>query len=292
MRSVYQIQFQSAVILALGVHSALAQDIESVTMKTEVEVRSDMRNRGVSESLLRPGARAAVLVAHESGLTGFGELSSVSTRQYLRGRGSRVTLAGGYRFGDPDGWHFGIGLAADLYPGASFDAPHSLDPETFAPTDFRRTNYNSSYAGLEIGWGALETRISTVTSKNFVGASTGGVCGTLAQFSSDPTATFNCFGRGDQTSRGSWLIEANYKFDLGNNLSLTVHAGRQIVRNFPEASYSDYSLSMAKKIARFELSAQWLGAKVRTPALFVVQEGDRLRRIDKPRGVLVATYKF
>ena len=31
-----------------------------------------------------------------------------------------MTLAGGYRFGDPEGWHFGVGLATELFPGAQF----------------------------------------------------------------------------------------------------------------------------------------------------------------------------
>ncbi|KGR48410.1 hypothetical protein NX79_04065 [Xanthomonas vasicola] len=61
----------------------------------------------------------------------------VSKKQFVNGDGLGVTLAGGYRFGDPDRWHAGVGLATERFPGARFMAPHSIDLETGTPTDVR-----------------------------------------------------------------------------------------------------------------------------------------------------------
>jgi len=54
------------------------------------------------------------------------------------------------------------------------------------------------------------------------------------------------FGIGN--SRGSGYLEAAATFDLGNGFSLTPHVGHQRFRNNGFASYTDYSLAVAKDL--------------------------------------------
>ena len=172
MPQVRPLSFAAGMLLASVAAPALAAETASLAVGTELRLSTDQRTRGISDSLNRPSVKLSVQAAHESGLIGIVEFSSVSKKQFLEGAGVGVTLAGGYRFGDPEGWHFGAGLAAELFPGAKFDAPHGFDFTTGTPADFRSTKYDSSFALAEIGYGALEGRFLNVLSKTYRGADT------------------------------------------------------------------------------------------------------------------------
>ena len=145
------VQVTVAATLAGAALPSSAQEMASFATTTEVKLTSDVRSRGVSDSFNRPGAKLGVQIAHESGLVGLAEFATVSKKQFFGGDGLGVTLAGGYRFGDPEGWHFGVGLATELFPGAQFEAPHGFDMATGTPTDWRRTKYDSAFALAEVG---------------------------------------------------------------------------------------------------------------------------------------------
>ena len=121
--------------------AAFGQEMATYAVDAYAKVSSDQRTRGISDSLNRPGVKFSVQAAHESGLIGLLEVNTVSKKQFLDGDGLDVTVASGYRFGDPEAWHFGLGLAAELFPGAKFQAPHGIDLATGTPTDVRTTNY-------------------------------------------------------------------------------------------------------------------------------------------------------
>ena len=234
---------------AFACGAALAQsnpspDPETATTSLDVQLSAttDVRNRGVSDSLRRPGAKVSLQAAHESGVIGLLELATVSKKQFLDGDGASVLAGLGYRLGDPDGWHFGMGLAGEWFPGAGFDAPHGLDLETFQPIEVRRSRYDSQFLLLEAGYGPLEARLIHVFSRSYRGADTGGVCGQLLQVSADPAAGLACFARGDHGSRGTRLLDLNYQVRLTAQSTLNLHAGRQQVKNFREADTTDFAV--------------------------------------------------
>lgn len=112
-------------IAALGAFGALyggaaaaapADETASYAVETEVKLVSDQRTRGISDSVMRPGAQASVQVAHESGLVAQAQFSTVSSKAYTGSDGYNLLLGAGWRFGDPDGWHFGAGLATEFFP--------------------------------------------------------------------------------------------------------------------------------------------------------------------------------
>jgi hypothetical protein len=272
--------------------AADADKTESFAVDVEVKLTSDQRTRGISDSLNRPGAKLSVQAAHESGLIGLLELATVSKKQFLEGQGLGVTLAGGYRFGDPDGWHFGAGLATEMFPGAKFDAPHGFDFVNFVPTDVRSTKYDSAFAVLEVGYGALEGRALNVISKTYRGADTGGVCGSMLSLNPDPTPGLECYARGDRNSRGSWLFDLDYKFNLDPTTTLNLHAGYQKITNFSEANFADYRLGLTHKRWGFEWNADYVTTNTRVRELYLAVDGNDVRSTDGNKFYVSVSRKF
>ncbi len=266
--------------------------IASYTVDASATLLSDVRTRGISDSLNKPGLRLSVLAAHESGLVALAELATVSRKQFLDGDGLGVTLAGGYRFGDPERWHFGVGLATEFFPGAKFDAPHGFDFNTFTPTDVQTSKYDSSFAVLEVGFGAIEGRILNVISKTYRGADTGGVCGTMLALMADPTAGLDCYARGDHGSRGSWLFDIDYKHSITPATTLNLHAGYQKVANFSEANFSDWRIGLTHKHWGFEWNADVVGTNTRVRELYLAVDGDKLRATDNTKLVVSVAKHF
>jgi hypothetical protein len=282
----------AAALAAAAALPARAQETASYAVTTDVKLTTDQRSRGVSDSFNRPGAKVSVQVAHESGLVALAEFATVSRKQFLDGAGLGVTLAGGYRFGDPEGWHYGLGLATELFPGAQFQAPHGFNMETGEPGDWRSTRYNSAFAVAEIGYGNLEARVMNVISKTYRGANTGGVCGTMLSLMADPTPALECYARGDRNSRGSWLFDVGYKHPLNPTTTLNLHAGYQRIANFKEANFSDYSVGITHKRWGFNWTAEWMATRTRVRALYVAMDGTRMRATDNNRVVLSVSRSF
>lgn len=287
----------ASIAATLAVSTALAQsnptqEIASTAVEVRVSVTSDVRNRGVSDSLRGPGAKVSVQAAHESGVTGLLEVSTVSKKLFVGGRGVSVVGGVGYRIGDPEGWHGGIGVAGEWFPGASFEAPHGLDPTTFDPIDVRRTRYDSQFLLVEVGYNTFEGRLVNIVSRTYRGADTGGVCGQLLQVSADPSAGLACFARGDHNSRGTWLADINYQLQLTPRSSLNLHAGRQQVKNFREADTNDFAVGVSHRRWGYTFTAEWLKVNTRARELYAVQDGDRWRTTDNSQLVATLSRKF
>jgi len=286
------LSFAAGLVLAGAAAQALSAETASHSIDTEVKLSSDQRTRGISDSLNRPGLKLSVQAAHESGVIGLVEFSSVSKKQFLDGAGLGMTLAGGYRFGDPEGWHFGAGLATELFPGAKFEAPHGFDMSTGTPTDMQTTKYDSAFAVAEIGYGALEGRILNVISKTYRGADTGGVCGTMLLLMADPTQALDCYARGDHNSRGSWLFDLDYKFNLDPATTLNLHGGYQKIANFKEANFSDFCIGITHKHWGFDWNADWVTTNTRVKELYLAQDGDTLRATDGNKFFVSVSRRF
>ena len=263
-----------------------------MSVDTELRLVNDLRSRGVSDSLTKPAVKLTVQAAHESGVIGQLELTTVSKKQFLEGNGLGVVAAMGYRWGDPEGWRFGVGAALERFPGAKFDAPHAIDLETFTPVDVRRSNYNSDFLVLETGYGALDARLLTVVSRSYRGANTGGVCGQILLVSSDPTVGLECYARGDHNSRGTLLADLNYRIDIDPRTTLNLHAGVQAVKNFKEANTTDYSVGVTHKRWGFDFGAEWTGVNTRVREVYLVPDGSRLRVVDNNKFVVSVARKF
>jgi hypothetical protein len=297
----------SALVAASQPTLAADREVASYQVDTEVKILSDQRTRGISDSVMRPALKLGVEIAHESGMVAIANIVNVSKKAFPNGNGTDITVGAGYRFGNPEGWHFGIGLAAETFPGAKVNAPHSIDPTVLLsdpnadPTfDKRDTNFNSQFAVLEVNYGNLEGRILNVISKTYRGADTGTVCGALLQYSQDqltdlfdPNSKLNqCYARGDNNSRGSMLYDLDYKIGIAPATTLILHAGYQKVKNFKEADFTDYSVGITHKRWGFEWAAEYVQTQTKAAELYMVQDGDKVRRVDNDRLILSVSRKF
>lgn len=291
LRTVLSIGAAVAALLP-GAARAADDELARYAVETEIKLSSDQRTRGVSDSLGGPGLQLSLQIAHESGVIALAQLATVSRKYYTNSEGYNLLLAAGYRFGDPEGWHFGAGAAAEIFPGARFDAPFSFDMETGTPGDFRSTRYDTRYLVLEAGWGALEGRVAQVLSRSYRGANTGGVCGQMLQFMADPTQALACYARGDQGARGSLLLDLGYKYSITPRTQLLLHAGYQRVRHFSEGHLADYSVGITHKAWGVQWTAEWVKADTRVRELYQALDGERVKAADRPALVLSAAYKF
>ena len=69
--------------------------------------------------------------------------------------------------------------------------------------------------------------------------------------------TTNLFGVPDSKNSGYLDVSAN--FDIGDGMTLTPHVGHQTVKHTSVASYTDYSLTLAKDISGVVVSAAIVG---------------------------------
>jgi hypothetical protein len=285
---------------------AADHEVASYQLDTKVTVFSDVRTRGTSDSLLQPGVKLGLEFAHESGLVAVADINTVSTKQFTNGNGTDLTLGAGYRFGNPEGWHFGVGLAAEIFPGAKVITGHQIDPTLLLtgatdPTfDMKETNFNSQFGVLEISYGALEARVLSVISNTYRGADTGTVCGSLLQFSPDQvTDLFNpnsklsqCYARGDNNSRGTLLYDLDYKITVAPATTLLLHVGYQNVANFSEANFTDYQIGLKRKQWGFEWSADYYTTRTKARELYLALDGSNMRATDNSKLVLSVSRKF
>ncbi|MFT7722773.1 MAG: TorF family putative porin [Roseateles sp.] len=70
-------------------------------------------------------------------------------------------------------------------------------------------------------------------------------------------STTNLFGVAD--SKGSGYLDLSATFDLGDGLSLVPHVGHQTVKRTAAASYTDYSITLAKDFSGLVLSGSVIG---------------------------------
>lgn len=298
----YQLALVAISTLICTVQQAHAEDREFVSYEIDASASlvSDVRTRGISDSLLKPGLKLSMEIAHETGLVAIAEAVTVSKKQFLDGNGLGLTLGAGYRFGDPDAWHFGVGVATEMFPGAEFKAPNSLDMALGGDeADFPETSYDSNFLLLEISYGALEGRILNVISDTYRGANTGGVCGSMLKYNTPPysnqfeiTQAQECYARGDNDSRGTLLYDLDYTIDLAPATKLKLHAGYQDVANFSEANFADYGIGLTHKQWGFEWGVDYVTTRTRARELYLAEDGDELRETDNDKLVLTVTRDF
>ncbi len=283
----------STLICTAQLAHAESREVATYEIDASASLVSDVRTRGISDSLLKPGIRLHMEIAHESGLVALAEVVNVSKKQFLEGNGLGLTLGAGYRFGDPDAWHFGVGLATEMFPGARFKAPNSLEVALGVdPADYPETSYDSNFLLLEISYGALEGRILNVISDTYRGANTGGVCGSMLQYNPDPMPAVECYSRGDKDSRGTLLYDLDYTFDLTPATKLKLHAGYQDVANFSEADFTDYGIGLTHKRWGFEWGVDYVTTSTKARELYLAEDGGELRETNNDKFVFSVTRDF
>lgn len=260
-------------------------EIQSYSIDMEAKVLTDRRTNGLSDTYRRPGAEFTVTAAHESGFLGYLQLGTVAKESFPDGNKTTALAALGYRWGKPDGWHFGAGAAHEMFPGSSVEVPDSL----INPTELVKTNFDTTFGLFEFGYGIVEARYLLVLSKDFRGNNTSTVCATAAQIdtikgSETFAKTFECYDRGYHNSRGSQLLQVEAKIPLNSNTKLFTHLGYTAVHNFSFLNTLDYKLGVIHTRWGFDFEADIVGGSMRDSYYgnAVNLEGTSVKRIDKP----------
>ena len=103
-----------AVALPAQAQSAAAEpEIASYSIDTTLKLSSDRKSRGVSDSFGQPGLELTVEAAHESGLVAQFQLGTVSAVSFPESNRLNPLLGVGWRGGNPDGLHYGVGAARE-----------------------------------------------------------------------------------------------------------------------------------------------------------------------------------
>jgi hypothetical protein len=277
--------------------------IAEYALDLRLRVFNDRRIGGVSETFRKPGAEFHVEAAHSSGLVGLVELATVAKENYPHGTGNvdgtgyTVVLGGGYRWGDPEGWHFGAGAAHENFPSAKFtNFPVSLE-EAFTDTGSRDTKFDTSYALFEFAYGAIEARYLYTVSKDFRGANTSTVCTGLlfdaVSTGGDPTAGFDCFARGDKRSRGTQLLDVDYKLPLDGRTALLLHGGMKKVKNFSEADIVDWKIGLQHSRWGIDWIIEAVGTDAERRELYKAADSSgNVKQMDNSAVLLTASYTF
>jgi uncharacterized protein (TIGR02001 family) len=182
------------------------------TLSFNAGVVSDYRYRGISQSRLKPAVQAGVDFAHKNGF-------------YLGAWGSSIKWI-------KDATATDGSLELDLYGGHKGELAKDL------AYDVGVLRYE--YVGNKLG--AVTNYVNANTTEVY-GALTFGVV--TAKYSHSLTNLF-----GNPNSKNSTYVDLSATFDLGSGMTLTPHLGRQEVNNVAAASYSDFSVTLAKDLGK------------------------------------------
>lgn len=186
------------------------------TLSFNAGVVSDYRYRGISQTRLKPAVQAGADFAHKSGFYLGTWASTIKWIEDNRALGTDVKgsveldLYGGYKgaLGDVS---YDVGVLRYQYVGNTLD-------KTAGGGVYANANTTEVYAAATYGVATFK-----------YSRSTGNLFGYI-------------------NSKGSEYFDLSANFDLGNGFTLTPHVGHQYVANLGLASYTDYSLTLAKDL--------------------------------------------
>lgn len=163
----------------------------------------------------------------------------------------KPALQGGIDYADPSGFYVGTwGSTIKWIKDAGGDADVEVDFYGGYKTELSK--------GLTVDVGVLQYLYPS--NKLNPSANTLELYGALsfgpvtAKYSHSTT---NLFGFAD--SKGSGYFDVSANFDLGDGMTLTPHVGHQTVKHNSAASYTDYSLTLAKDFSGLVLSGAVIG---------------------------------
>ena len=163
----------------------------------------------------------------------------------------KPALQGGIDYADPSGFYVGTWASTIKWiKDAGGDAQVEIDLYGGYKTEISK--------GLTLDVGVLQYYYPS--NKLNPSANTLEVYGALsfgpvtAKYSQSTT---NLFGFADSKNSGYFDVTAN--FDLGDGMTLTPHVGHQTVKRNSAASYTDYSLTLAKDFSGLVVSGAVIG---------------------------------
>ncbi|MDF3831587.1 hypothetical protein P3W85_01225 [Cupriavidus basilensis] len=253
-------------------------DSPAFNLSFKLAAVTDSRERGLSNSANRPTVRAAAELLHSSGAFAELEVLGVSKHQYPGGNGIRLQAVGGYRGGNPDGWHYEVGGLYSRFPGSRLPGASgynvTIDPELDEIVDVTAIPGDVSPDTTElfgrISYRGLSLRYFHTVSENFYGINSNTVCAGI----NDLASSLECYEGGLKNSRGSGYFELAYLHRLSKVSAIEVRIGHQRVRNFHDFDVNSFSIEYRHSWKGFEFSAAAVGARARDRHAYDVDVGN------------------
>lgn len=212
----------------LSISSVSAADapaaVSAHTFTGNVTLASEYLYRGIAQTRGKPAIQGGFDYAHASGFYAGVWGSSISwIGDGVAGASApiEIDVYGGYKGSLGGDLGYDLGILTYNYPGSG---------KTLSGTILDQ-NTTELYAAMSWKW--LTVKYSHSTTALFGWAKNGGVAPNTAL---------------DKTS-GSGYLEANAAYDLGNGWGINGHVGHQKVKDYGDASYSDYKVGMTKELA-------------------------------------------
>jgi uncharacterized protein (TIGR02001 family) len=234
-----------------------------------VNLLSDYRFRGISQTWQGAAVQAGVELALPHGWYLGTSLSNVSTHSYGQGQGLEHDIYGGWRGDIAAGWQLDTGLQHYRYPGARL-ATDNGSTRRFDTTEF--------YLGATQG--GFSAKWSLALSPYF--GLQNDTAGTAFATALAPTGS----------SRGSQYLDLNYQHALGDGVVLGVHGGYTAVRHYRDASYADWRLSLAKTWGAWTASVAYAGTSADAAYYSAGNGSGQLRSLGRSGWVLGLSAAF
>jgi uncharacterized protein (TIGR02001 family) len=182
------------------------------TVTGNVALVSDYVFRGISQTAHEPAIQGGFDYSHSSGLYAGTWASNVNWVGTKENTSMEWDIYGGYRGKFSDDFSYDVGILKYYYTGNNIAG---VTPDTL-----------EVYFGL--GWKFLSLKYSHVVSSYI-------------------------FAWGDQDggndkNRGSGYLDLTATFDLGEGWGVSAHVGRQHIKNYSDASYTDWKLGVTKDV--------------------------------------------
>jgi uncharacterized protein (TIGR02001 family) len=247
-----------AAVAAHGSALASSEAAPEYVITGNVGFTSDYVFNGISQSYRSPALQGGFDYVRVNGIYVGTWASSVSGNQYTNAS-LEWDIYGGYNGNATGDLAYNVGLMSVVYPGGK---AYNTTPGTY-----RKWNTSEVIAGAT--WKGLNVKY-THTLTDWYGINTSGFTPVMR---ADGSSTAD--GAGDLSSKGSGYLEVNYTLAIAEGSGLTVHAGRQRIKNFSKLSYTDYKLALNKTYAGFNVGLAYTRTNATDNTLYhVIANGD------------------
>ena len=220
-----------AMTAALAVPTlAAAQAPAPGPVTANVGVVSDYRFRGLTQTMKRPALQGGFDFAHSSGFY-LGNWNSNVSSAIFPNANLEMDLYGGYKptFGDVTA---DIGFIYYMYPGSEGTVFNGATGASHTGKIDNKEIYLGAawkWLGVKLFW-AIDDLFSVPETKN------------------------------------SWYLDGTANYDLGTGWGLVGHIGRQKVKGWSDASYTDWKVGVTKDIRGFVFGAAYVDTNAKDSA--------------------------
>jgi uncharacterized protein (TIGR02001 family) len=242
--------------LAAAPAIAAAQASAPSPVTGNLSLVSDYRFRGLSQTFQRPALQGGFDYAHASGFYLGNWNSNVSSTLYPNAN-LEMDFYGGYKraFGD-------LGLDAGFlhyyYPGSKATL---TNPQTGRSVTDVKIDNKELYVGGSWKWFSLKYFHS------------------IDDFFALPD------------TKNSWYLDGNATLDLGSGWGVLGHVGRQKVKSFNDASYTDWKAGVTKDVGGWVFGAAWVDTNAKDSA-YLLSDARKTMNIGKSGVVLSVSKTF